>query len=349
MKYVAFLDVLGFKDKLKKLSQNDAKNYIGDFSSTIYSLFQNINNKINGYIVSDSVILYSNDVASESLKGLVTLVIDICKEEFTQNGILIRGAISKGEFDKMPAIELPKLQKQLIVGQAYVDAYLLEDSMKSIGISLSKEVYQDIVGLNLDVNCYDESSKKEEKFVLSYFDFEFINKSENLLKFVDLAIGSNWRPHYYNALYLAIKDTKNNNQIYHLFDQLIACIGNPSECWMEIDKFIKNTFNDDVISYYQTRFLGYIRERMQTSENKTLYIEKRSSNRDKILQYLRNNPYASIHSISDALNISVKATQNYIKKLIDEKQVLVNEVRVIYNDTQRNTKTYSLAEFDNSL
>ena len=46
MKYVAFLDILGFKSKLKKLSQIEAKNYIGNFSATVYSLFQNINNGI---------------------------------------------------------------------------------------------------------------------------------------------------------------------------------------------------------------------------------------------------------------------------------------------------------------
>ncbi len=32
----------------------------------------------------------------------------------------MRGAIAKGEFDNIPAVELPKLQKQLIVGTAYV-------------------------------------------------------------------------------------------------------------------------------------------------------------------------------------------------------------------------------------
>jgi len=341
MKYVAFLDILGFKNKLKKLSQNDAKNYIGDFSATVYSLFQNTDN-INGYIVSDSIILYSNDITPISLKDIVSLVIEICKEEFTQNGILIRGAISKGEFDRMPAVELPQLQKQLIVGQAYVDAYLLEDSMKSIGVILNREVYQDIIELNIDVNCFDDSSKNEEKYVLGYFDFEYINKSDNLLKFVNLAIDSNWLPHYYNALYLAIKDIKNNNRIYQLFDNLIACIGNPSENRTEIDKFIKNTFNDDVIFYYQTRFLGYIRDRMSISENKNTIIDKRPGNRERILQYLYNNPNSTIHSISNALNLSVPSVHRYIKTLVDEKQVAVNEIGISKSNAQRKINTYSL-------
>ena len=40
MKYVAFLDILGFKEKLRNLSQDEAKKYIGDFSEIVYSIFK---------------------------------------------------------------------------------------------------------------------------------------------------------------------------------------------------------------------------------------------------------------------------------------------------------------------
>ena len=89
----------------------------------------NSNREINGYIVSDSVILYSRDTSENSLDSHVRMIKKICRSEFARSGILICGAIAKGEFDKIPATELPKLQKQLIVGQAYVDAYLLENSV----------------------------------------------------------------------------------------------------------------------------------------------------------------------------------------------------------------------------
>lgn len=88
------------------------------------------------------------------------MIKEICRSEFTENGILIRGAIAKGEFDKIPATELPKLQKQLIVGQAYVDAYLLENSVKVIGINLSKEVYQDIRNANISYDIFEEKKVK---------------------------------------------------------------------------------------------------------------------------------------------------------------------------------------------
>ena len=54
MKYVAFLDILGFKERLKKATHADAQTYIQQFSSIIYKNFQRLgNNRINGYVFSD--------------------------------------------------------------------------------------------------------------------------------------------------------------------------------------------------------------------------------------------------------------------------------------------------------
>ena len=168
MKYVAFLDILGFKNKLKGLSQNEARSFMGKFSSIVYHDFQVKSEEINGLVVSDSVVLSTKDVKQDSLKSLVNLVLLICKDEFAQNGILLRGAIAKGEFDEMPARELKNLRKELIVGQAYVDAYLLENSVKTIGINLSKDVYDDLQNCDQNVEITEEKIKNGKKQI-AYF------------------------------------------------------------------------------------------------------------------------------------------------------------------------------------
>lgn len=95
--------------------------------------------------MSDSFIIYSNNVETDTLSDLIDIIRKICHREFIDNGILIRGAIAKGEFDAPEAKELSSLRKGLIVGQAYVDAYLLEDKgAKTVGILLSDEVYRDV-------------------------------------------------------------------------------------------------------------------------------------------------------------------------------------------------------------
>ena len=99
-KYVAFLDILGFKEKLKKLKQQDAKSFIGRFSTTAFEQWENMSpTLVEGYIVSDSFILYTRDTSTQAVSQLLTLVEKICQQEFIDNGILIRGAIAKGEFD----------------------------------------------------------------------------------------------------------------------------------------------------------------------------------------------------------------------------------------------------------
>lgn len=40
MKYVAFLDILGFKNILDKMDQETAQNFIMRFSKTIFKVFQ---------------------------------------------------------------------------------------------------------------------------------------------------------------------------------------------------------------------------------------------------------------------------------------------------------------------
>ena len=99
LKYVAFLDILGFKNKLRDLKQNRARSFISNFSKTIFNIFnsQNFGDKINGYIVSDSLILYSNDIKRESLHNLIELIREVCETEFASGSIAILAGVVKPE------------------------------------------------------------------------------------------------------------------------------------------------------------------------------------------------------------------------------------------------------------
>ncbi len=271
MKYVAFLDILGFKNKLRNLKHTSAKEYIGKYSSCIYNIFMNTNSnrEINGYIVSDSVILYSRDTSENSLDTLVRMIKEICRSEFTRNGILIRGAIAKGEFDKIPATELPKLQKQLIVGQAYVDAYLLENSVKVIGINLSEEVYQDIINANIPSDVFVEKNGKDTNYLLRCINMNFLLNKRNLSRFIKLAQNSKWLPHYYNTIHFAIKNERDSKKIEELLTAIeeVVCDGKPSENWRQLDDFIRNVFSEGVIDGFKQRFLKHIRHHLITKYN----------------------------------------------------------------------------------
>lgn len=263
MKYVAFLDILGFKEKLRNLNQVDARKYISSFSTTVYSVWnEKDRDKITGFVVSDSIIINTSDTSAQALEQLLDIIDQICKREFSENSILLRGAISKGEFDKIEAKELSTLSKGLIVGQAYVDAYLLEGTVKTIGIVLSEVVFQDIQELTFQNNkVLEESSGSHNHYILKYLDIDFLLRHDNLRNYIVLAIEAKWLPHYYNTLYFSLKSVSNDKKVSEIFSKIISIIDtrDDSANWRGLDMFIKNAFNNEVNAYFQTRFLRFIR------------------------------------------------------------------------------------------
>lgn len=200
----------------------------------------------------------------------IQIILKLCREEFIENGILLRGAIAKGAFSKIPAIELSNLQKQLIIGDAYVEAYSMENSFKSIGVRLSEEVYQDVVNIDLTKDIVEETVNKDIYYVLRYMSIDYLLDTKYILeKFVSSAEESAWLPHYYNALCFAMKKVSNDKKIDELFSCIIKIIekGKASENWRNVDTFIKNSFDEDVFFDYKKRFLKYLRKRISASNS----------------------------------------------------------------------------------
>jgi len=64
MKYVAFIDSLGFKETIRQINHNEAKEKIIKFNQQIYDLWKKLNyhkdNSIRGRTFSDSfIVVYS--------------------------------------------------------------------------------------------------------------------------------------------------------------------------------------------------------------------------------------------------------------------------------------------------
>lgn len=147
---------------------------------------------------------------------------------------------------------------------AYVDAYLLENSTKMIGINLSEAVYCDLRNCDICFDVMSEKIGKNDHYILRYITIDYLLDENNIRQFVKLASEANWLPHYYNALYFALKKEKNDKKVEQVFMNIthLVCDEKPSENWRLLDVFIKNSFQEDVLDDYQTRFLKYIRRHL---------------------------------------------------------------------------------------
>ncbi|WP_265467824.1 hypothetical protein [Aeromonas salmonicida] len=125
--FVAFLDVLGFKQMIKSSDLTQINQYFGIVDSAILYLKGLPSKKdINSIVISDSIILSApcNESNVDNLERLrqLCIAIGLIQQSLAIKGIWLRGAICYGDthFDSI---------NSQIVGPAYVEAYLLEENL----------------------------------------------------------------------------------------------------------------------------------------------------------------------------------------------------------------------------
>ncbi len=131
--YIAFLDILGFKDIINKKSFNEVNKIFDNLliikqdimnSSSIFNEFLNERGLGNLFdnivlnIMSDSIIIA---IPARHMNSLA-FVTEYCRRvqaSFIKDGILIRGAITKGEFYS---------KNEIMFGKGLIEAYLLQEN-----------------------------------------------------------------------------------------------------------------------------------------------------------------------------------------------------------------------------
>jgi len=129
-KYVAFLDVLGFKELVFKDNQSKLNEYFETVHQAI-KVVENDKEKLSVFQISDSIILIA-DNDTEQFKLLLRAIQTIQISLLSKN-MWIRGAVTKGNvyFNKTTNI---------IVGKALTKAYLLEQEAKLPYVIIDPEI-----------------------------------------------------------------------------------------------------------------------------------------------------------------------------------------------------------------
>lgn len=160
-RFVAFLDVLGFKELVKNSSQANREriqSYFDAVNDVIAYLIQiPAKQGIGSIVISDSVILTvecpkNNDDAIYNLQQLC-IAVGIFQQVMAEQGIWIRGAITCGDsyFSDNPV---------QIVGPAYVKAYLLEESLSIYPRVILDTAIINELGFDYAQNFIDAINKK---------------------------------------------------------------------------------------------------------------------------------------------------------------------------------------------
>ena len=271
-KYVAFLDVLGFKSKMKKMSQTEAEDFIRDFSQLLYDEWikeeLNQDDLINGFIVSDSIIVHTKDTSSVALGRLLDYIITVCRRCFSYKGILLRCAIAKGDYSHLKATGFNNLQKGLIVGAAYIEAYTLESASKTSAIITTRVVRDDIEEHFPGEYTFElENSEKGTVYLLKWLSLDYLLNTEYLSQFCEKAIEADWIPLFYNTLYLCFSCEKNVKKRDQIFYNICSYISNrEGSSYAVLDRFISRAFEKDVNPNFQKMFSRFLRMQIKRVE-----------------------------------------------------------------------------------
>ncbi len=270
MKIVAFIDSLGFRNKILKLSHEEAKEIINLFNETIFNLWEEFgfenDPSIFGRTFSDSFILYTVKDDLQSLDKVLVFLQRLYKDSIVKCDLPLRGGISVGEYSDIEAEGFSNLQKGQIIGNGFIDAYALESMHNIKG---SKIIFRHDINLTIKKKLPHYKTQSVRKldggevlYELKWGDIEYLTQSNYLAlnKFVDQATKSQWLDHYYNTLqtFLVNEDPQDKKQI---FIRIIRRLKSNFK-YYDLDNFLENFMTAKGITPLRKAFLSFLRERL---------------------------------------------------------------------------------------
>lgn len=224
IKFVLYLDIMGFKDRVNKVDVSELKEQLLKFKTKNKWLEPLLKNDANGktYIsmaqFSDSIVLVSESDSENDLKR-ISRAAAILMQTALETGFALRGAIARGEmiFDD---------NNQLFFGKALVDAYLLEEELSYYGVVFHESVEYKINNLK-EGDKYKKliedieiplKKGKSKHYHIAWHKLMQNNKIEKNEKSIDWlndlrkTVSGNPRVYLDNTLKVIVKDIQNNQE-----------------------------------------------------------------------------------------------------------------------------------------
>ncbi len=183
-RFVAFFDILGFKDMVLKNSHIDILDNLDklqsvarDLESTYWdeemakkSKIKILKNQTKSITFSDSIIFFSQ---GDTLSDIFKILYDSwgLYRAALENRIAIKGAISFGEITV-------DFDKSLFFGQAIIDSYLLHEDLHMLGIILDHNAENKINSFDINEMIYNSLSLQKVKMKFGLATHTMLSMSE---------------------------------------------------------------------------------------------------------------------------------------------------------------------------
>lgn len=206
-RYIVFLDIMGFKDRVARTKHEDLFSMLNDFNQKIsLHILKHREHGIRLSQFSDSILIYSSDNSRESLKIISEVSSEVMGTAISL-GIPLKGAIAKG-------VITCDISKQLYFGQALIDAYLLEENVKYYGILAHNSVEADILELEkTDSTIFRDIEAPLKSGKVSHYEICWYNNNiqsaKNNLRKIRNTVSGDPRKYIDNSL-KAIGSTENS-------------------------------------------------------------------------------------------------------------------------------------------
>lgn len=203
--FVAFLDISGFKELMKR--DKDALEALNHLYQSGYDVLEE-QNGVEGMFVSDCGVLFvRGGNSSEQLKNILSTIKSINKKMLHFN-YLLTTSIAYGRFDYHGKIEFAGIEKNLIYGSAYVQAFLdNEKGQPKIQPGQCRIIKQNLPQ-DIDLSHPDFALLKERRRDSKHLYFYWNVKAENDIATFD----HNYNDSYnlkYSGMLQALKHNNN--------------------------------------------------------------------------------------------------------------------------------------------
>jgi hypothetical protein len=152
-RFVAFIDILGFKNLVDNSTHEEVLNQLESLKKSLDEIDKRESEDLKTWIFSDSIMIVSNNDSYSAADAILISVSQIM-EQALEIGLLLKGVISFGNFTA-------DFKNSIFFGRPLIDSYLLQEEIKISSIVLHHTFEKRVLQFREDPNLLSDGRTLE--------------------------------------------------------------------------------------------------------------------------------------------------------------------------------------------